>query len=848
MIIRLNARLTAAFLLLLLCCLAWPVTVCGSEYGLYFKSHKFSQDERTSLCLTPRETLNCGRGFVLEFDIQNRFEMSAYGYVFRLVADDSICLDMVSNIGWKRVDLVLSKDHVLIEKTTLTDPGNFFSGQWSHIRLEVGADRLISLTIDGQNFRMGKEYPSKGSNLRIYFGAVKHPLFGTSDVSPFTLKDVTFRASGHRLYHWRLGSHLGDTVYDELHRAEALAINPQWLVDEHYNWSNLFSARLKSPNPQVAIDSGNDRVILALKDSVVLYNVATQMSESFPAMANHPICECASQMYYDGEKDRLCCFSMNGCGLSRFDMSSRKWDLTLVEPWPQKSGFTSIVDIEKREQYIFGGYANHNYCSLFTTTNIDTGESETVNLSGLISPRYFSSVTALGGERFFVAGGYGSTTGSQADVPFYSYDTFFYNHADGAVEAGPALALPQQHPVVFAGQGVLDRDDPDCILALSFDSSRYRTQLQLVRISMRDGQVEELSSPINYDFLDVSASAALAYSSDSTRLIVYALNAERDSETRLDIYTLAYPPVSFVQTVQQVDDDADLRNIVILVVLCVIVLLTAILALVQYLRRQHTDKMLDVLLEQSSQRPRSDRYDISLLGGLRLFNADGVEITGKFQPMLRKMFCVFLIGSVSDRKGVTSDNVDELLWPGMDKGAAANNRNVNIRKLRLLLSEMKDVQLVYSRDIWTLHLGENVRCDYKDIYELMHGGSFENVTDRNKIERLAALACRGTLLNDMTGEWSDHFKSAYSLAIDRTLMAASRNPLCLSDPLLMLLVTDAMLAQDPIDEVAIKLRCHILCSLGRKSYAREIYENFAYEYKHIMGSDPDFDFADCLKK
>ena len=59
------------------------------RYGLTFKAHTVNQDQRTSLDLTPDRSLHLGNKFSLSFDIKLREELHTYGYVFRIISDDT---------------------------------------------------------------------------------------------------------------------------------------------------------------------------------------------------------------------------------------------------------------------------------------------------------------------------------------------------------------------------------------------------------------------------------------------------------------------------------------------------------------------------------------------------------------------------------------------------------------------------------------------------------------------------------------------------------------------------------------------------------------------------------------
>ena len=66
--------------------------------GLYFRSFEVDKDKRTCLDLTPDKALNVGNGFILEFDLNLRRENHVFGYVFRLICNDTLNIDLIADI------------------------------------------------------------------------------------------------------------------------------------------------------------------------------------------------------------------------------------------------------------------------------------------------------------------------------------------------------------------------------------------------------------------------------------------------------------------------------------------------------------------------------------------------------------------------------------------------------------------------------------------------------------------------------------------------------------------------------------------------------------------------------
>jgi hypothetical protein len=67
------------------------------DYGLSFASHEVTKDQRTSLSLTPEDPFTIKEDFEIRFDLSLKRLIDAYGYVLRIIANDSINIDLVSS-------------------------------------------------------------------------------------------------------------------------------------------------------------------------------------------------------------------------------------------------------------------------------------------------------------------------------------------------------------------------------------------------------------------------------------------------------------------------------------------------------------------------------------------------------------------------------------------------------------------------------------------------------------------------------------------------------------------------------------------------------------------------------
>ena len=108
MIVTMKCRylLSLVFLLHIWVCKSNVIDNSVYDYGLTFLAHSTNQDQRTNLDLTPAASLSFPEdGFSVGFDIKLRNELYTYGYVVRVIADDSSCFDFISYLLYSRFNI-----------------------------------------------------------------------------------------------------------------------------------------------------------------------------------------------------------------------------------------------------------------------------------------------------------------------------------------------------------------------------------------------------------------------------------------------------------------------------------------------------------------------------------------------------------------------------------------------------------------------------------------------------------------------------------------------------------------------------------------------------------------------
>lgn len=272
----------------------------------------------------------------------------------------------------------------------------------------------------------------------------------------------------------------------------------------------------------------------------------------------------------------------------------------------------------------------------------------------------------------------------------------------------------------------------------------------------------------------------------------------------------------------------------------------------QYSRQ--TEDTEELLQEETYPKEEKTYFDrsrstISLLGVFNVRDKNGKDITTSFTPLLKSLLSLLILYSQSEKKGIPVKQLNEILWMDKDELAARNNRNVALRKLRVLLDEVGTVEIIKEASALRIELGEDVFCDYHIVCNYING--FRTDADNNDPEvyaKIVELLLYGPLLPGLRFDWLDDFKAAYSnYSIDwlGNLLDMERKK---QNDRMIFRITDTMFLHDPLNENALSAKCHVLYKNDRKGLAKKVYDKFAKEYEEMLGEEYKISFSNIINK
>jgi two-component SAPR family response regulator len=856
-------RLHVVFFAILI--LFLPKDIYAQSHGLIFSSYEAVQEKRTSLDLGAGEPLCLENGGKLSFDllfIPNN--ITYFGYIFRLINNHNQNIDLVYDEG-KNVFNVIAGD--ALTGLTLNINKEALFNKWVNLGLEWRTDAL-SFYMDGRLVKKIKT-DLKDDCFRIVFGACNLHDFRTTDLPPMQLANIRVAADGRLKYFWPLSESKGNTSVDSIKGKKASVVNATWAKPLHAQWQLVQSLKLNG-NASIAFDKAKEALYLVARDSVYLFSVKNHSvaSTGLSSDAHHLLL--GNQSVYHPKEQKLYNFYIDKQQMAAYLPQEKRWDspfdtATVTQYWQANKFFSA----SQNALYILGGYGQLKYKNTILRHNYTDKSWDTIAATGEhFIPRYLSALGATtSGDTAYVLGGYGSMTGEQIVNPKYLYDLLLFDARNQSFKKLYSLREPKE-PFVFASTMVLDEQNRS-YYALSFPNDRFDSRLRMIKGSLESPGYTWVGDTIPYAFQDTRSFAELFYCPESKLLLAVTLlmDKERGKDTRVNIYSIAFPPNELPESPAEQEDH--LPGWV--VYLTGLALALGAIFLVRRARNRKLQKPVlaaapkplnrapayepvaapvnttaseetGSLKITAPDRPAEIKAAVFLFGNFEVIDKEGQDITRLFTPLLKELFLLISIYTVRNGHGVSSEKLNELLWSDKSDKDAKNNRSVNMVKLKSILEKVCDCVIKKESGKWLLQY--NREDMWIDLAELLHLIENRQGMNRETLLQVLHIIKKGAFLNQTDYAWLDDIKSDISNKVIDYLASGSTVVSFPADAELLIEIASGIFYFDQVNEQALKLKCRSLVVLGRHSLAKNAYEKFAREYRHMYGEEFPESFHD----
>lgn len=835
-----------SFFLFYLPCLSGK-SITDFQSGLTFKAHSFNQDERTGLDLTPDTPFKLGESFGLEFKMKHLKQNHTYGYVFRLIANDTIHLDMVTNLNGSKINFIVgNKLNVQSNIEFLQTPT---LDQWLDIQVTMTKDSL-QFYINKKKKTIRNPYPQI-KTIQVLFGQNKHPLYFTTDVAPMTIKEVSITSGKGKKYYWDMWKHRNNEVYDAISEQKGTVTNGVWEIDKHIKWQKEFSQKLPSLNPQIAHDEVNDRVFVVYNTQILEINLVSKASRLIDVSEGRPFIGVGCQLMYDKTTNKLLSYSIEQKAVTEYDFSLNRWSEAKIQEQLYNQHHNQYFDQKRQKLILFGGYGSHRYNSIITQLDLNSGHWSEKDLSAVITPRYLSAMGKIDDDNILIMGGYGSKTGKQEESPINYYDLYKYNIETGKCSKLFEFANETLEHFTFSNSLIVEKNN---VYALKYNNDRFKSSINLFKLDLDTQKAYIWKDSILYNFLDIESFSDLVFCEKTSELYAIVIQKAEYNSSIVDVYSIKFPPFEDSEVLQDINNKALMKWQYILPIVSII-LAICVGAFIVYLRRRRKTEInepksipstSDITRMQTFREKDKVCSAIYLLGGFQTYSKTGEDITVMSSPVIRQLFLCILLHTIKNGKGISSDLLNEIFWFDMEYKNALNNRRVNISKLRLILKDIGDIEVLNTNSYWYIDIGNEVFCDYYIIMKLLNETKEDGKFEVDKIRSIVDIAAKGPLLPNIQNEWTDTFKSEYSGLLVDILLSASEDKNIKEDTKFLIDIANVILLQDSIDENGIRIKCRCLYQLGQKGLSKQTYDKFCMDYKKLLGVDPDLKYEDII--
>jgi len=826
------------------------------QRGLYFHAFEVDKDKRTCLDLTPTKPLVFHQGFSMEFEINLRSYIQTFGYVFRIICNDTINVDFLANITSVTTNFsIVIKNRTVIQYKN-SEIGDSIENTWIKVQFAfdpVGNTIMFSLN----GVKKETMYTLKDLNrFDVYFGGNTHGIFSTTDITPMTVNNIRFYNEKKKLVrHWELINHLSDVVYDECVFAMATVKNPVWEIDRHAKWERRKTMVFTEQNCQTAFDQNEDCFYFVGNKRIFAYNMKGQKTDTIEILAGSSFnIDRSEQIVYDPNCHELLSYDFESKRLVTFDFNSRHWnnfnDTVIISRYSHHSRLYIAGD---SLLVIFGGYGFHRYNSTFYKCRIINNIWEITDLSQSIPPRYLGAMGRLEDRELLYFGGYGNESGLQEEFPRNYYDLFSINIDNVDVKKIWELSNPDEH-FTNSNSLVINKDNRK-FYALAYPNKRYASVIKLHEYMLDKPEYRIVGDSIPYYFNDIESYCDLFQSSDSSELYAITLYAKGNS-FEVNIYSIAFPPLCLDEIAQYPPSPSNhwLWLFVLPIGLAVFFII--------YLYRKRKNSQTVTVFSNEPAHENDEApivYDhlfdklkplsINLLGNFHLVDSNRNEITKNLTPTTTQLLLLLLLSTIKNGKGITSQELKRILWFDKDDDSARNNRNVYVNKLRTILKPFVEIKVVNNKGYWTIQFEKTVFCDYEKALVLMKMLQAGEQFNKKLIVELVDIALKGALLPFVQQtEWLESYQSDYSSYLIECLLKYSKHEEVKTDLLLLLKIADAILLHDNIDEDAIKLKCYALFQSGRKNHALQAFNKFTADYKNLLATNHQLSFEELVRQ
>lgn len=831
--------------LFLFCISQWSLAQ-QSKYGIQINTYPLHKSKFTSLILENDKPIKIkGKKTELKFDLWLRSD-NIIGSVLRIITDKGVNIDLIYSVAQndERFPILVVKDDIYpIGKNTRKE-------LWIPVSISFDPSvGIINAKYDNSEINIKTPHIKDVKNIKIAFGFCPFENFIIRDVASINIKDISIKRDEKEIRFWRMGKHDNEICYDELANIPAITQNAHWIIDQYITWKkeydNTFSNFLS-----IAFDSINGTFFMtADKDEIHTYQVESGISHIVYVSKGENVANYPNQLIYISSRKQLLSYNLDENIYSPFNFRSQSWEGNTPPIEEHDYWNNSIIYNQANSSLIsFGGYGHYRFNNELLISYPWEDRPQYKVLLKDIHPRRTSSI-ALVDSLLYIFGGEGSPSGRQELLSRYYYDFYVVNLQTEQVKKLWENSLyPKENGEFQPCENMVYDKNKNCFYFFSTQQGGI-----LMKINAQENKIETMSYPLGASIEAQYIYTNLYHYPKQKKLYAVIQLSDIEGKSKLTIYAIDYPTLStkewqqssspYIYTLKLLKSN----NSLFFMIVISIVFISIVLFLLKRKRKVKEKTRFfhhKVPNNVDTTTLQLQHYDLSkgcirLFGGFLPLDKEGNDLSHLFTPTLKSLLIMLILHTGANNKGISGHKMIQLLWFDKTEGAAKNNRNVYISKLRNILEQVGDIKIVNQSSFWSIHFGEDTLCDYLEALKWYKSEGDEG------LEELLELLLHGTILPNTEVDWIDKFKSDFSnMTIDFLIHLLNKKEL--SDNL-RIRIADTLFQHDNISEEALKEKCKTLYKQGKKGLAINVYETFCRDYGVSLGIPYKHSFLEVIK-
>lgn len=731
--------------------------------------------------------------------------------------------------------------------------------KWLHVETRLDfQQQKAEVTIDGQKYLLDGISIPNPSKANIIFGANRKAI---PEVPTMIIKNILIRDEASHTFLFPLTESDGEVAHETGNKLLGTVVNPTWQINKQFFWQKIKTFN-SSPSAGIDFDESRRQILLIGDNNIKKFDIDTlKLTEYQKETVGVQMMGYSGEAIYNPNKQETYFYN-----LADIAGQTRPFFSTI----PDKDSPAHIIspkfsnplhhhayffDRTSQSLYIFGGYGNYKYSNQVYQYNFDNEAWKEIPFSGdSIYPR-MHTVAGNGPipGSFYVFGGVGNETGKQELGKDFFCDLYLFDTAKRTIKKLWSRPFPENY--FIPTRGLVFDSKKDYIYLLCID--RTTTNLSLHRFDVKTGEHAVVSNEIPFKSTCILSTAYLFNNpKDNELYAVVRYSEDNNPEATISIYKLNAPPITYQELKKwHTDDESKTGKSSLYFIIAGVILLLIFCTTAYYRYKRKSNKKENVQdisenvvldKEESFSTPQLQMDIVNntpikvnaiyLLGDFQVFDAKGNEIAYRFGPKIKQMFVLVLLHSHDGQEGISTAKLSAQLWPEKTTTAAKNIRNVTINHLRGILTDLEEMELVFSNDKWKIVYGNNFYCDYLKALSIAKTLQQSHSPQEEDIKQLTGLLQRGTLLPPFVHyEWFGNIKinhdELFIRIIEKLLPTVEAN----NEPRKVIVLADILFSFDGMSETALIFKTKALKKLGQKVYAQSVYERFQKEYQHLYG-------------